>query len=231
MIIQNRIYEEAVIMRYETVVFDFDGTVADTAQGIFESVQYALRKLELPPASAQTLRCFIGPPLPYSFRNFIGMDDETADQAVLIYRENYSTQGKYKLYFYDGIPELLLSLREAGVRTCLASAKPDRFIHQILEHFHAQSWFDCAQGMPMQEQSADKSGVILDVINRVGETDRSRVLMVGDTKYDMRGAKQIGVDGLGVLYGYGTAEELTESGAKYIARTPQEIAAIVGAGK
>lgn len=83
----------------------------------------------------------------------------------------------------------------------------------------------------MQEQSADKSGVILDVINHVGETDRSRVLMVGDTKYDMRGAKQIGVDGLGVLYGYGTAEELTGSGAKYIARTPQEIAAIVGAGK
>ncbi|MBR5618258.1 MAG: HAD hydrolase-like protein [Clostridia bacterium] len=218
-------------MRYQTVVFDFDGTVADTAQGIFESVQYALKKLELPPASEQTLRCFIGPPLPYSFRQFIGLSDETAEQAVRFYRENYSEQGKYKLRFYDGIPELMLSLRRAGVHTCLASAKPDRFIQEILKHFGAQSWFDCAQGMPMQEQSADKSGIILDVMNRAGAVEKDRVLMVGDTKYDMIGAKELGVDALGVLYGYGSAEELTSSGADYIVRTPQEIATIVGIDK
>ena len=218
-------------MRYQTVVFDFDGTVADTAQGIFESVQYALRKLELPPASEQTLRRFIGPPLPYSFRQFVGLPDDVADKAVLFYRENYGTQGKFKLYFYDGIPELLQTLRSAGVRTCLASAKPDRFIQQILEHFHAQNGFDSAQGMPMAEQSADKSGVILDVMNRVGASDRGRVLMVGDTKYDMIGAKELGVAGLGVLYGYGSAEELTDSGADYIVCTPAEIAPIVGVDK
>ena len=218
-------------MRYQTVVFDFDGTVADTAQGIFESVQYALKKLELPPASEQTLRCFIGPPLPYSFRQFIGLSDETAEQAVRFYRENYSGQGKYKLRFYDGIPELMLSLRRAGVHTCLASAKPDQFIQEILKHFGAQSWFDCAQGMPMQEQSADKSGIILDVMNRAAAVEKDRVLMVGDTKYDIIGAKELGVDALGVLYGYGSAEELTTSGADYIVRTPQEIATIVGIDK
>lgn len=218
-------------MRYDTVVFDFDGTVADTAQGIFESVQYAMRKLGLPQAAENTLRRFIGPPLPYSFRQFVGLSDDVADQAVLFYRENYGTEGKFKLFFYDGIPELLRSLRCAGVRTCLASAKPDRFIQQILDHFNARDWFDCAQGMPMAEQSSDKSGVILDVMNRVGATDRQRVLMVGDTKYDMRGAKELGVAGLGVLYGYGTAEELLDSGADYIVRTPQEIAAIVGIDK
>ncbi len=218
-------------MRFETVVFDFDGTVADTAQGIFESVQYALRKLELPPASEQTLRRFIGPPLPYSFHEFIGLPDADTQRAVQYYRENYGSEGKYKLYFYDGIPELLHSLRSAGVHTCLASAKPDRFIRQILAHFHAQSWFDCAQGMPMQEQSADKSGVILDVMNRVGATDRDRVLMVGDTKFDILGAKELGVAGLGVLYGYGSAEELTSSGADFIVQTPKEIGEVVGFDK
>lgn len=218
-------------MRYQTVVFDFDGTVADTAQGIFESVQYALQKLELTPASEQTLRRFIGPPLPYSFREFVGLSESVAAQAVLYYRENYSEQGKYKLYFYEGIPELLLSLRTAGVHTCLASAKPDRYIQQILDHFNMRNLFECAQGMPLTEQSADKSGIILDVMNRIGERDKERVLMVGDTKYDMIGAKELGVAGLGVLYGYGTAEELAESGADYIVRTPQEIGEIVGIDK
>ncbi len=214
-------------MRYQTVVFDFDGTIADTAQGIFESVQYAMRKLELPPASEQTLRRFIGPPLPFSFREFVGLSDEAADRAVLYYRENYGSEGKFKLRFYDGIPELLRYLRGLGVRTCLASAKPDRFIQEILDHFNAREWFDCAQGMPMAEQSSDKSGVILDVMNRDGAVDRRRVLMVGDTKYDMRGAKEIGVDALGVLYGYGSRAELLESGADYIVRTAEEIAEIV----
>lgn len=214
-------------MRFETVVFDFDGTVADTAQGIFESVQYALRKMELPPASEQTLRRFIGPPLPYSFREFVGLSEQDAEQAVLFYRENYGDTGKYKLYFYDGIPELLQTLRREGVRTCLASAKPDRFIQQILQHYQANDWFDAAEGMPLTEQSADKSGVIRDVVKRIGGNLNERVVMVGDTKFDMLGAKELGIAGLGVLYGYGTAEELHASGADYIVRTPNEIGSII----
>ncbi len=214
-------------MRYQTVVFDFDGTVADTAQGIFESVQYALQKMELPPAKIETLRRFIGPPLPYSFQEYIGLSQTDAQRAVLYYRENYGTVGKYKLYFYNGIPELLRTLRKSGVYTCLASAKPDRFIQQILDHFDARSWFDCAEGMPMQEQSADKSGVIRDVVDRVGASLDERVLMVGDTKFDILGAKELGIAGLGVLYGYGTAEELKQSGADYIVQTPEEIGRIV----
>lgn len=218
-------------MRYQTVVFDFDGTVADTAQGIFESVQYALQRLGLPAASEQTLRRFIGPPLPYSFQTFVGLSESDTEQAVRYYRENYGNEGKYKLYFYDGIPELLQSLRSAGVHTCLASAKPDLFIQQILDHFDARSWFDCAKGMSMNEQSADKSGVILSVMREVGAADKSRVLMVGDTRFDMRGAKEIGVDSLGVLYGYGSAEELADSGADYIVKAPREIGTIVGLDK
>lgn len=218
-------------MRYETVVFDFDGTVADTAQGIFESVQYALRKMELPPADEQTLRRFIGPPLPFSFREYIGLSEADAQQAVLLYRENYGTDGKFKLYFYDGIPDLLHSLRRDGVRTCLASAKPDLFIRQILQHYHAEDWFDCAQGMPMKEQSADKSGIIRDVVQKAGAELGSGVLMVGDTKFDILGAKELGIGALGVLYGYGTVEELNTSGADYLVHTPREIAAIVGTDK
>ncbi len=216
------------MMRYNTVVFDFDGTVADTAQGIFESVQYALRKMELLPAPIETLRRFIGPPLPYSFQEYVGLSGSDVQTAVSFYRENYGDQGKFKLYFYEGIPELMLSLRQQGVRTCLASAKPDRFIQQILDHFDARSWFDCAEGMPLQEQSADKSGVIRDVVKGVGSDLDDRVLMVGDTKFDMIGAKELGIDALGVLYGYGSAEELASSGADYIVRSPMDILSIVG---
>ena len=214
-------------MRYQTVVFDFDGTVADTAQGIFESVRYALRKMELPDAPIETLRRFIGPPLPYSFQTFIGLSESDTEQAVRLYRENYGNEGKYKLYFYDGIPELMQKLRNAGVHTCLASAKPDRFIQQILDHFQARDWFEYAEGMSLLEQSADKSGVIRDVVNKVGASPDNSVLMVGDTKFDIYGAKELGIAGLGVLYGYGSEAELQASGADYLAATVEEIGTIV----
>lgn len=218
-------------MRFQTVVFDFDGTVADTAQGIFESVRYALQKMEHPPVSEITLRRFIGPPLPYSFMNYVGLSESDAQQAVNLFRDNYSRKGKYELYFYDGIPELLFDLRRKGVKTCLASAKPDRFIQEILDHFHARGWFNCAQGMPMRERSTDKSGVIRDVVRAVGASLNESVLMVGDTKFDILGAKELGIAGLGVLYGYGSAEELTSSGADFIVESPKEIGEIVNGDK
>ncbi|MBQ7542150.1 MAG: HAD hydrolase-like protein [Clostridia bacterium] len=217
-------------MRYEAVIFDFDGTIADTAAGIFESVLYALDKMSLPEASPQTLRRFIGPPLDYSFQTYIGLSARDAETAVRFYRENYSQGGKYKLKFYPGIPKLLLDLRAAGVQTCLASAKPDLFIQQILTHFSAQDWFDHALGMPMAEQSADKSGVIRDVIDQCTVTDRRRLLMVGDTKFDIRGAKTLGLESIGVLYGYGTRAELVEEGADYLADSAEEIGSILICG-
>ena len=210
-------------MRYEAVIFDFDGTIADTAEGIFESVQYALRKMTLQNASPQTLRKFIGPPLDYSFRTYIGLSDNDAKTAVTYYREYYSQGGKFKLKFYPGIPKLLRNLRSAGVQTCLASAKPDLFIQQILTHFSAQDWFDHALGMPMAEQSADKSGVIQDVIDQCTVSDQARLLMVGDTKFDIRGAKTLGLKSIGVLYGYGSKEELLDEGADYLAHSATEI--------
>lgn len=214
-------------MKYDAVIFDFDGTVADTAEGIFSSVRYALRTMGYPQAPEQTLRKFIGPPLVYSFQNFIGMPQAEAERAVVIYRNFYGDSGKYMLYFYPGIPELMCELHNAGIMTGIASAKPDLYIRQILEHFKMDHLFDVVQGVTMEEKSADKSGVIETVIRRLGVADLSRVLMVGDTPYDIRGAKKVGIDSLGVLYGYGAKEDLIAENADHLANDPQEIMQIL----
>ncbi|MBQ7545694.1 MAG: HAD hydrolase-like protein [Clostridia bacterium] len=210
-------------MRYTTILFDFDGTLADTAEGIFESVQYALRKMGLPQADIQTMRRFIGPPLPYSFSQFIGLSPDEAEQAVLYYRENYAAGGKYKLSFYPGMLQLLRDLRDAGKNVCIASAKPDLFIRQILEYYKIDGLFTCVQGAPMQEQSSDKSSVIRSVMNRCNAEDKRTVLMVGDTAYDIRAAKKVGIDSAGVLYGYGSRAELAAEGAEYLAQDVEDL--------
>ena len=214
-------------MRFQTVIFDFDGTIADTAAGIFESVQYALEKIGMQSASQETLRKFIGPPLIFSFQQYIGLSNAQAQRAVEYYRENYAAGGKFKLTFYNGIEPLLGWLHRRGIQTCLASAKPDLFIQQILQHFQAQNWFDYARGMPMSHQSADKSGIIQEVIHLCGDPQKERILMVGDTKYDILGAKTLGIFSMGARYGYGSADELREAGADYLADTPQDIQKIL----
>ena len=215
-------------MKYDIIAFDFDGTVADTAMGIFESVCYAMRKMGLPQPDTQTLRRFIGPPLPYSFEQFIGLSPDEADLAVRYYREYYSADGKYKLKFYPGMLQLLHDLLHAGVCTCVASAKPDLFIRQILAHFQIEDLFTCVQGMNMEEQSADKSSVIRSVIDRCPVQEKGHALMVGDTAYDIRAAKRVGIDSVGVLYGYGSREELQAEGADYLANNMQDLRRITG---
>lgn len=201
-------------MKFEAVLFDFDGTVADTSEGILESIAYALECMDRPALPIEQARRFIGPPLLHSFQAIAGLSEQDAQRAVELYREHYEKDGGlYKLRFYDGLLPLAAELQHAGVRTGIASAKPDLFIHMILRHYHADSYFDCAKGITMEECCTDKTAVIRSVIDTFRVQDTKRVLMVGDTLYDVEGAINAGASAAAVLYGFGDAQALRSSGA------------------
>ena len=212
---------------FDAVIFDFDGTLADTAPGVFSSIRYACGKLNKNNPDDSVLKNFIGPPLLFSFREYLGFNDEEAQNAVELYREYYSQNGLFNLNFYDGILELIKKIRKNGIKTGVASAKPDVFIQRILNHFEISNIFDYAKGISLEDYCTDKSYLFDKVSKDLGITDFKRVLIVGDKCFDIDGAKAVGAVSVGVLFGYGTIEELSVSGADYIIENPQEIYSLI----
>ena len=203
--------------KYKYILFDLDGTITDSALGITNSVKYALNKLNAPIPPYETLCKFIGPPLLDGFRDICGFDAEKAQEAVKLYREYYETTGLYENAVYDGIPEFLRALKEKGKTVILATSKPEKFARLILEHFNLIQYFDCAAGATIDETLNKKDAVIAYALKECNITDKSLAVMVGDRHHDIFGAKQNGISCVGVLYGFGSLEELTAAGADYIA--------------
>jgi phosphoglycolate phosphatase len=208
-------------MSYDLILFDLDGTLTDSAEGIVNSVVYALERLGIPYADKQELRLFVGPPLPQSFRDYCGFTEEEAKEAVRIFREYFTEKGIYENAVYDGVDHMLASLREAGHTLGVATSKPEPFAEQILARFGLAQYFTVISGASMDGTS--KPVVIRQALARLGMEASPRILMVGDREHDVLGAKEVGVSSLGVLYGYGSEAELTAAGAGGIVRTPEEI--------
>ena len=208
---------------YEYLFFDLDGTLTDPAEGITKSVEYALNKFGITVADRSELLCFIGPPLVDSFRDFFGFSDEDAARAVGYYREYFPEKGIFDNRVYDGIPELLAKLRAAGRTLVLATSKPEEFARRIMDKFDLARYFKHICGATFDGRISKKAEVIEYAIETAGITDRSSVLMIGDREHDVLGAKKAGVDSLGVLFGYGSREELEEAGATYIAESVEEL--------
>ena len=212
---------------YDTVFFDLDGTVTDPGVGITNSVAYALEKFGICLEENRTLNPFVGPPLLDSFRRFFGFSEHDALLAIDYYREYFRARGIFENEVYPGVPELLAALRAHGCRILLASSKPEEFCRRILDHFDLAKFFDFAGGGTMDESRRDKADVIGYSLASAGVTDRASCLMVGDRENDIRGAKQMGMASAGVLFGYGSREELESAGADYLAASPAEILQIV----
>ena len=206
---------------YEIVLFDLDGTLTDPAEGITKSVEYALNKWNISVADRKSLFPFIGPPLIESFMEFYGFDREKAVTSVSYYREYFAKTGLFENEIYPGIKEMLTRLKKAGKRLAVATSKPDEFARKILEHFEILEYFDFVGGAAMDETRTKKSEVIEYTLEKMGVSanDVSRVVMVGDRKHDVEGAACFGIDTIGVLYGYGSKEELEKAGAKFTAPT------------
>lgn len=210
------------------ILFDLDGTLTDPREGITKSVQHALRAYGIEETDLDKLCLFIGPPLMDSFKEFYGLDDREARDAIGVFQEYFAVKGIYENRVYPGIRELLSELRKAGCTLLVATSKPEQFAKQILAHFGLREFFDLVGGADMEEIRVRKGDVILYTLDRLEKLTgkpvcRSRVFMVGDRMHDVMGAKEAGISCVGVLYGYGDRRELTKAGADELAESVPEL--------
>lgn len=213
---------------YHVILFDLDGTVIDPWEGIVNSVSYTLEKYQLPKEEWGDLRRFIGPPLIESFQRLYGFSHDKAEEAVGRYREYYRETGIFECYVYDGIPQLLERLKAAGRTVLMATSKPEEFAVRILQHFGLMQYFDCVAGATLDESRNAKADVIRYGLKRAGLQSTGDCIMVGDRKHDILGARACQMASLGVLFGYGSREELVEAGADWIAETVEEAGRLLG---
>lgn len=213
---------------YQFIFFDLDGTLTDPALGITNAVMHALAHYGIAVADRSELFPFIGPPLADSFQKFYGFSPEQSREAIDKYREYFAPKGLFENEVYPGIPEALQRLRDAGLRLCVATSKPQLFAVQILDHFGLSAYFDGVFGAAMDETRTWKWEVIDYALDQLGVRDRTRVLMVGDRDLDVLGAQRCGLAGcIGCLFGYGSREELESAGAAALAEAPAQIADII----
>jgi phosphoglycolate phosphatase len=211
---------------YDVVLFDFDGTFADTGEGLFESVQSAVRALGFEPLDNATLRRFIGPPVYESFKRELPINDEQADFAVTKYREAYAKEGITKLKIYDGNLELLKELKESGIKAAVASAKPQKFLIKIVANLGLEDYFEYISA-PADDKADPSKVKLIEKAAEALKADKSRVLMVGDRYFDIAGANGAGVDSVGVTFGYGSEAELRDAGATFIAHSVAEVRKVI----
>lgn len=208
----------------KTILFDLDGTITDSGEGIINCVIYALERFGLPIPDRNSLRCFVGPPLHESFIKQ-GIPAERAEEAVAVYRERYVPTGMFENTPYPGIREVLESLKANGHTLYVASSKPEWMCVEILKHFELDQYFEQICGATMDTSRTNKEAVIAYLMEQNGRPDN--MVMVGDTNFDVLGAKFHGIPCVGVSWGYGTVDEMREAGAAAIAFSMKELSDIL----
>lgn len=210
-------------MRVDTVLFDLDGTLTDPKVGIIGCLRYALEKMSVTVDPAEDLTWCIGPPMHLTFRKFLG-DTEAATVGYSHYRERYGKTGLFENELFAGITDAVAALHESGKRLFVATSKPHVYARPIVEHFGLARYFIAAEGAETDGTRSDKAEVIAHVLATHG-VDPATAVMIGDREYDIIGAKKNGLASIGVLYGFGSAEELRAAGADLLCATPLDIPA------
>lgn len=214
--------------KFKYLLFDLDGTLTDSMPGIKNSFKYAFKEMNEKIPDDSILSTFIGPPLFDTFTNLCGFNKEKADIAIKKYREYYQQKGIYENSVYDGIPELLEGLKKYGKKLYVATSKPEIFSIKILEHFNLDKYFEKICGSNADESRGNKDEVIRYAIkcieNKTGShLELNTILMIGDRKHDIIGAKKNNIQSCGILFGYGNYSELKEHGADYIAEDIEKL--------
>lgn len=213
-------------MEKKTILFDLDGTLTDSGEGIINCAELALRHFGLTVPSREEMRVFVGPPLHETFLQF-GIPEDKTQEAVEVFRSRYVPVGMYENTPYPGIRELLEALQEGGHKLYVATSKPEETAKAVLAHFDLAKYFTCICGASMDTSRSTKEAVIAYLMEESGRKDN--MVMVGDTKYDILGAKKHGIPGIGVSWGYGKTEDMVRAGAAAIVETPQELLALLNA--
>ena len=220
------VYESAefCMADFKYVIFDFDGTVADTGEGILKSLQYSFQAMGDPVPELSELEKFIGPPVYYSYTHFYGISEDMADLYIKKYRERYREKGIYESKVYPGVKELIISLKEKGVKVGIASSKPEQLIYAVADYLEITDLFDAIVGVKSDNSKhSTKSGLITQAMDEMGAEDKNQVLMVGDRCFDIDGAHEAGVKCCGVLWGFGSTEEFEAHKADFIVKEAYEI--------
>ena len=207
---------------YDLILFDLDGTITQSEFGIFSSVQYALEKFGINETDPKNLRRFIGPPLYVSFSEFYGLTGDDGELAVKYYREVYEKDGFKQAPLYDGVKETLTKLKDSGKRLMVVTSKPQEMADRVVENVGVAEFFDAVVGPGREMLSPSKTDLINKALKIAG-SDGKDAVMVGDRKFDIEGACGAGIDSIGVLYGYGSREELEKAGSTYIVETPEQV--------
>ena len=203
---------------WKYVLIDLDGTITDSSPGITACIKYALSAANQPIPEERVLLKFIGPPLINGFQENVGVAEEEAVWLTAKYRERYNVSGLFEASLYPGIDEVLALLCKQGIKVSLATSKPEKIAIRIIEHFGLRSYFDQLVGADPEASRYSKQEVIIEALHRLGieEGEKKHVLMIGDRKHDIEGAKACGISSLGVYYGFAEAGELEAAGADFV---------------
>ncbi|HVQ43689.1 MAG TPA: HAD hydrolase-like protein [Candidatus Saccharimonadia bacterium] len=215
-------------MSYQYILFDLDGTLCDPGPSITNSLDYALTKMGIDEPDKASLRRFVGPPLAQSFKDFYGFDDASAAEVIGIYREHFRVEGIRQYVPYPGMVELLDALKTQGKILAVATSKIDEFAQQILAQTGLTNYFVVVVGTHLGN-ILGKGATISEALEWLGNPPKSKAIMVGDREHDVIGAKENGIDSVGVLFGYGSREELEASGATYVAEDVGKVAELLSA--
>lgn len=212
---------------YTYILMDLDGTITDSMEGITKSIQYALNHFGIEVDDLNDLRKFVGPPLKESLMEFYHFDEIQAEEGVTKYRERFADIGMYENAVYKDMKPLLKQLNDAGKQIMLATGKPTFYAEKILLYFDLKPYFTFVGGSNLDGTLSHKDEVIRYVLESNSIRDLSQVVMIGDRKYDIQGAKETGIDSIGVLYGYGDRQELMTAGANQIVSSVKELATLL----
>ncbi len=208
--------------KFNFVIFDFDGTIADTRRGVFDSIIYALTSYGYEVPDEDVLNSFLGPPLHASFKKTTSCSDEMAQKLTAKYRELYTDNAMYRLHLFDGIEEMLTVLKDSGVKMAIASSKPEKFFSKLLEHLNITRYFDVVCGASLDTIHNTKQAIIARAMQELC-AEKEKTLMVGDRVFDIEGANDNEIKSAGVVFGFDYTEELENAGADFIAKTTDEL--------
>lgn len=209
---------------FRYILFDFDGTVVNTGEGILKSLQYSFNEMGHEVPSQEELKKFIGPPVYYSFTHYYGIGEDKVGDYIRKYRERYKREGIYECELYKDMLTLLGTLKDSGYTLGIASSKPEHLIFDVADYLDITKYFDAVVGVKSDaSRHSTKTGLILEAMDKLGVSDKSQVLMVGDRHYDITGAKGAGVSSCGCLWGYGNKEEFQECDADFIIEDPLDL--------
>ena len=212
---------------YDYILFDLDGTVTDSKRGIITCIKYALKCKGIDFPEESVFDKMVGPPFRYSMKEFLGLDMPMIEQLITLYRGKYEVDGWCDCNIYDGMVDVLKTLKSAGKKPAIATSKPWKFTDIMIRGLDLMQYFDFVGGASCDASKETKADVINLVLDNLGVSDKSRVLMVGDRLFDIEGAHKVGLDCAAVLWGYGSEQEFKEYKAEYIFQTPQDIVKLV----